>query len=321
MLRNIFTSQRQEINYFFDHLNYEMAERVFAEFLGCKGTIVFSGTGKSGIIADKLAKTLVSTGTKSTFLPPSNALHGDIGIVDHTDLVVLLSKSGRGEEILRLASILKRRGIRTLAWVSIENSPLEKIADLTICLPFQREICPFDLAPTTSTAVQLIFGDVLAVGLMRAKKFSLDQYAFNHPGGAIGKLIAERVEDVMVQGEEIPVALPEAFLKDVLVELSKKRCGCLVITSDGKRVEGIFTDGDLRRSLERFGEKALSMQMVQLMSPNFLYTEPDTLTSKALEMMECGEKKVMMLIVLKEGVLKGLVHIHHILSHTNAHAL
>ncbi len=313
MLREIFTRQRQFINYFFDSLEMDRAELVLNEFLACQGMIVFTGVGKSGIIADKLAKTMMSTGTRAYHLPPMDAVHGDIGMLTDKDLVVLISKSGQSDEVLNIAKLMKKRGIRTIAWVSTKTSPLGMLCDLVMYLPIEREICPFDLAPTTSTAIQLIFGDVLAVALMQAKKFSIDQYAMNHPAGGIGKMIADRVEDVMSKGDELPLCKGNQMLKEVLVELSRKRCGCLLVVDDEGKLEGVFTDGDLRRALEGSGEAVLSLQMSKLLTKQCLFATPQMLMLDALKLME-GEKKVMMLPVIEGLKVVGLIHLHHILS-------
>ena len=180
MLREIFTSQRHLLNHFFENVQIDEAEKVLREFLACRGMIIFSGIGKSGIIADKLAKTMISTGTRAMYLPPSNAIHGDIGMLQENDLVVLLSKSGKSQEILDFAEIIRRRRIRSMAWVSVKDAPIAPFVDQVVHLPLARELCPFDLVPTTSAAVQMIFGDIIAVALMKAKNFSLDQYALNH---------------------------------------------------------------------------------------------------------------------------------------------
>ena len=275
--------------------------------------IIFTGVGKSGIIADKLTKTLLSTGTKSLYLPPSSAIHGDIGMVSPGDLVVLLSKSGKSTEIVEIAKLMQKRGVATMGWVSEKGSPLSNFVDHAVELPLQSEICPFGLAPTTSTAVQLIFGDIIAVALMKAKKFSLDEYALNHPGGAIGKLIAQSVNDVMIKEDLLPICYTKDKLKDVLVELSNKRCGCLLVLDEAKKLQGIFTDGDLRRFIEKNKGKGFSKKMGDLVTREFVSTTPKTLTSQVLELME-NDKKVMMLPVLEGDELVGLIHIHHILS-------
>lgn len=315
MLKEIFTSERQFLDYFFNNVSLEEAEKVLHQFLTCSGMIVFSGVGKSGIIAEKLAKTLISTGTRAIYLPPTSALHGDIGILTERDQMVILSKSGQGQELIDLAQSVKRRGVPLMAWVSAKDSPLSRVADFTMNLPLEREICPFDLAPTTSTALQLIFGDVIAVALMRAKSFSLDQYALNHPAGAIGQLISQRVQDVMITGDALPICHSGERLKELLSPLSAKCCGCLLIIDEKGDLQGIFTDGDLRRALERHQDKLLDKPIGELMTVNFRFTTPTVLTSRALDQMENGPK-IMMLPVLEDKKLVGLLHIHH-LMHTS----
>jgi len=313
MLKEIFTSQRQFINYFFDQSDLGEAEVVLSQFLKCKGMIIFTGVGKSGVIADKLAKTMVSIGIRSVYLPPTGAFHGDIGIVSPNDIVVILSKSGKSVEILEFAKLLKKRAVTSMAWVSSKNSPLSRLVDHTIHLPLEREICPFDLVPTTSTAVQLIFGDIIAVALMRAKQFSIDQFAFNHPGGAIGKLISQKVEDIMVTGDNLPLCSTDMQLKDVIIELSEKRCGCLLVVNNLMHLEGIFTDGDLRRALAKHEKDTLDQLMGSIMTANCLKTTSGTLTSEALRLME-GDKKITVLPVIEDEKVVGLVHLHHILD-------
>ena len=200
-----------------------------------------------------------------------------------------------------------------MAWVSTRNSPLSNSCDITIHLPLEREICPFDLVPTTSTIVQLIFGDIIAIALMRAKEFTIHDYALNHPGGAIGKLISQRVEDVMISGDALPLCKVGDKLIDAVVELSKKKCGCLLVVDDEMRLEGIFTDGDLRRGLEMYREGIFGMYIKNLMSSVVVHATTFMLTSQAVSIMN-GEKKVMMLPVIKEEKVVGLVHMHHILN-------
>lgn len=313
MLGEIFTSQRQFINHFFDHIDVGLAEKVLGEFLKCEGMLIFTGVGKSGIIADKVAKTMISTGTRAMYLPPTGAMHGDIGLVSDKDLVVMLSKSGKSSELMELARYVRKRNASSMAWVSTKDTPLDKFVDHSILLPLEGEICPFDLAPTTSTAVQLIFGDVISVALMRAKKFTLDQFALNHPAGAIGKLIAQRVEDVMVKGEGLPLCNPTDKLKDLLVNLSEKRLGCLLVVDDNQKLLGVFTDGDLRRALASEGSDLLNLPISDLMISNPLTIAPMVLTSTALELME-GEKKVLVLPVIEAEKVVGIIHLHHIID-------
>ncbi len=313
MLREIFTRERQFLNYFFDQLNMNEAEHVLALILKCKGMIIFSGVGKSGIIAEKLSKTMISTGSRSMYLSAQEALHGDIGIASKEDLIILLSKSGKGSEILNLAKTCKKRGFNTIAWISDRDSDLENLVDYTMHLPLEGEICPFGLAPTTSTALQLIFGDCLAVALMQASKFSLDQYALNHPAGSIGKLIAESVSDVMVFGEDLPICREDVLVKDVLYILSSKKLGAVFINDEEENLVGVFTDGDLRRLIESCGSSALDEKIQKVMIKDFTWIGKNELTSKALEVMKTG-KKILVLPVLEKGKAVGCIHMHHIIS-------
>jgi len=314
MLREIFTRERQFLNYFFDQLNMVEAEHVLALILKCKGMIIFSGVGKSGLIAEKLSKTMISTGSRAMFLSAQEALHGDIGIASKDDLIILLSKSGKGREILSLAKICKKRGFKTIAWISDSFSDLEALVDYTMHLPLEGEICPFGLAPTTSTALQLIFGDCLAVAMMQASKFSLDQYALNHPAGSIGKLIAECVADVMVSGEDMPLCDENVPVKDALYILSSKKLGALLVSDAKGDLVGIFTDGDLRRLIENQGSSSLDQKMQKVMIRDFSWIEKQALTSKALEIMGGGEKKILILPVLEDRKPIGCIHMHHIIT-------
>lgn len=313
-MKTLFEQHRENIDYFFQRIDVDKAEKILKFFLACKGNIIFSGVGKSGIIADKLAKTMISTGTKALYLPPANALHGDIGIVTEDDIVVFISKSGETKELLSLLPYFKQKKIATTAWVCSENSKLQKFCDNAIYLPLDKELCPFDLAPTTSTAIQMIFGDVLSVALMKAKKFTLGDYALNHPEGTISKKITLKVTDLMIDGEALPVCHPEDRLTDVLDELSKKRCGCLVVT-DHHKVHGIFTDGDLRRALQEQIPNLLDKPMKDLMTTSYLSVEKGERAIQALQKMQNDPKKwITVMPVTYEDKLVGLIRMHDIVQ-------
>lgn len=315
MLNKLFFDQKQYINYFFDALDIDLAEQLLQKFLECTGVIFFSGIGKSGIIAQKIAATLSSTGTKAVYLSPTDALHGDLGIVTKNDIFVMLSKSGETDELVQLVPYVKNKGAFLVALVSNEKSRIAKAADFVINLPLERELCPFDLAPTTSTAVQLIFGDVLAVGLMRSRNFSRDEYALNHPAGRIGKRICVFVKDIMLTEEQLPLCKASDKLIDVLVELSNKRCGCLLVVDDQMRLEGIFTDGDLRRALQQKREALLNETLGNLMIKSPKFTVPDQLAWNAMLFMEEDIKKpITVLPVVEGGQLVGLVKMHDLIQ-------
>lgn len=315
MLKTLFEDQRKYLNHFFDAIDVVQAEKVLERLLACKGVIIFTGVGKSGHIAEKIATTFSSTGTRSFFLDPVDALHGDIGFVSSQDVLIALSKSGGSQELINLLPHVQKRGSTIIAVSSTPHSKLAKMSDLSIVLPVQREICPYDLAPTTSAAAQLIFGDCLAVALMQAKKFSLNDFAANHPGGLLGRKITFKVADLMLKGDELPLCSPDDSLIDVLHELSMKRCGCLLIVDEKKMLQGIFTDGDLRRAIEMKGAEALRMKLANLMirSPKSITT--DQLAACAVKKMEEDPSRLITVLpVLEEGKVVGLIRMHDILQ-------
>lgn len=315
MLAELLKEQRNNVEHYFDFLDLNAVEQVVQECLRTKGLIVFTGVGKSGIIAEKIAMTMVSTGTKALYLPPTNFLHGDIGILSEEDLFVLISRSGETEELLNLVPFAKRRNTRLLAIVSNPTSRLAKQCDLSIHLPFEKELCPFDLAPTSSTTAQLLFGDMLAVALMRTKGFELSSYALNHPSGSIGKKMTVTVDELMHKDHHIPLAKPADLLIDLLVELSNKKCGALLIADQEKNFLGIFTDGDLRRALQNHGPDVLHKPIETLMTPCALTTSREVLAWEALKIMQKDPKKfVMVLPVLEQGKVAGLLHMHAIVQ-------
>lgn len=315
MLKDLFETQRKYLNQFFDRIDPVQVERVLAKLLSCRGAVILSGVGKSGHIAEKIAATFSSTGTRAFFLNPNNALHGDIGFVSAEDVVLVLSKSGNTQELIDLLPHIQRKKAFVIAVVSALHSKLEQMADLTVVLPVEREICPYNLAPTTSTAAQLIFGDCLAVALMQKKQFSMQDFASNHPGGVLGRKISLKVADLMLKGERMPRCKPEDTLLEALHELSNKRCGCVLVMQEDGALVGIFTDGDLRRAIESQGPNALKLSLSQLMISAPKSIAPDRLAIEAVQIMEENQAKpVTVLPVLEQGKVVGLVRMHDILQ-------
>lgn len=315
MLTELLQEQRRNLDDYFDRLDKNEVEKVVRACLDTKGLIVFTGVGKSGIIAEKIAMTMISTGTKALYLPPTNFLHGDIGILSENDLFVLMSRSGETEELLNLIPFAKKRGTRLLAIVSNPQSRLAKQCDLSINLPFDKELCPFDLAPTTSTTVQLLFGDLLAIALMRSKNFDLSAYALNHPSGTIGKKMTITVDELMCKNDNLPLAKPTDKLTDALTELTNKKCGALLIVDDERNFLGIFTDGDLRRALQTQGTEVLQKKMQEIMTVTALIIDQNKLAWDALKIMQRDPKKfVMMLPVVDKGKIMGLLRMHDIVQ-------
>jgi arabinose-5-phosphate isomerase len=315
MLKRLFEDQRRYLNHFFDSVPLDEAQKILNLLIACRGVIIFSGVGKSGHIAEKVSTTFLSTGTRSFFLTPANALHGDIGFVSPEDVFLCFSKSGGSQELIDLLPHVKRRGAFTIAIVSASHSKLARMADLSILLPIEREICPYDLAPTTSTAAQLIFGDCLAVALMQAKNFTMGQFAANHPGGLLGRKITLKVADLMLKDGEIPLCRPGDALIDVLHELSTKKCGCLLVVDEKRELKGIFTDGDLRRAIELNGPNALQMPLSRLMTSAPKSIAPGLLAFEAVKQMEEDPTRLITVLpVLEKERVVGLIRMHDILQ-------
>ena len=315
VIGNLLTEMKTHVHYFFDSLDTQEIEDCINQLLACHGTIFITGVGKSGIIAKKIAQTLNSCGTKSCFLSPLDALHGDLGQVTREDCVLLLSKSGETDELLHLCPFLRNKGARLIGVVSNRESRLAHACDYTLFLPVSKELCPFDLAPTTSTLVQLMFGDLVAIALMQMKCFTANDFAKNHPSGRLGKRLTLKVSDLMMQGDALPLCASHDSLGTVLVELSNKKCGCVLVVDSKKQLLGIFTDGDLRRALQCHGVKVLEKSMQELMTCRPRAISPHLLAFDAMKQMEENQKRPITVLPVVEGEsLVGLVRMHDIVQ-------
>lgn len=315
MIKTLFEKQQRYLNYFFSHIDLTHCEKIISKILEVKGVLFFTGVGKSGFIAQKVAATLLSTGSKAFFLHPIDALHGDLGMVSKEDMVVIFSKSGETEELLHLLPYLRNKGAQILAITSTPNCSLAKGSDFSLILPCENELCPFDLAPTISAEIQLLFGDVLAVALMDAKHFSLDDYVFNHPGGRIGRRISMKVRDLMLDKERTPLCLSDNLLEEVLVDFSDKRCGCMIVVDEKHRLKGIFTDGDLRRALQKKGERVLKEKIGDLMTLAPKMIEAEESAWEALKKMEGDQKQpIMVLPVVEDQEVVGIIKMHDLIQ-------
>lgn len=316
MLKEFVNKQRESVNEFFDHLDIPKTEELVNVLLDCKGIIFLTGVGKSGIIANKIAATMVSTGTRAIYLSPTDAVHGDMGMVTDQDVFILLSKSGESDELLSLLPAIRNKGSKMIALVCNPKSRLAMACHYFVNLPFNCELCPFDLAPTTSTTIQLLFGDLLAIELMHKKQFSKDEFVQNHPAGRIGKRLTMRVKDLMITGTSIPICSPQDKLVNVLVDLSNKKCGCVLIVDEHKKLQGIFTDGDLRRSLQTNGAAVLERPLSNLMTTTPKKIDQDMLAWEAMKYMEADQSRPIMVlpVIDKEQVVVGLVKMHDIVQ-------
>lgn len=293
----------------------ELISRVDAKFeqairilLQCRGRVVVSGIGKSGHIARKIASTLASTGTPAFFVHPAEASHGDLGMVTRDDVFLALSNSGETAELLTLIPVLKRQGAKLVAMTGNPTSTLGCEADVHLYAGAAQEACPLNLAPTASTTAALALGDAIAVALMRARGFTQDEFARSHPGGTLGRKLLTLVRDVMRSGADAPRISDTATLTDALLEMSRGRMGMTAVVNDDQVIKGIFTDGDLRRTIEK-GQDLRNTAIKDAMSANPRTIGPDHLAAEAVEIME--RSKVTQLLVADDNHrLLGALNIH-----------
>jgi arabinose-5-phosphate isomerase len=277
--------------------------------LNCRGRVVVSGIGKSGHIARKLAATLASTGTPAFFVHPAEAGHGDLGMITPDDVVIMLSNSGETDELVMLAPHLAREGARLIAITGNEQSSLARLADVHLDAAVDAEACPLGLAPTASTTAALALGDALALAVLDARGFSAEDFARSHPGGALGRRLLTRVADVMRTGSAIPTVRSGASLAEAVIEMSGKGMGMTVVTEGEGRVAGIFTDGDLRRAVER-GTDFRVARVADLMTREPRRIAPGRLAIDCVEAMERAPKVTQLLVVDDAGTLVGALHLH-----------
>lgn len=290
----------------------EHFSRAVALILACTGRVVVSGMGKSGHVGGKIAATLASTGTPAFFMHPGEASHGDLGMIAHDDVVLALSNSGESGEIVSIVPLIKRRGAKLVAMTGNPASTLAVAADAHLHTGVEKEACPLNLAPTASTTAALAMGDALAVALLDARGFSADDFARTHPGGSLGRRLLVHVRDVMHSGDALPRVTTDATLKAALFEMTQKGLGMTAIIDAGGRVAGLFTDGDLRRVLER----PLDLQQARiadLMTKNPKTIRADELAVAAVEKMDT--LKINGLLVVDDaGTLVGALNMHDLLK-------
>jgi len=277
-----------------------------------KGRVVLSGMGKSGLVARKIVATLNSTGTAAIFLHPTDALHGDLGMVRQDDVVILISKSGETEEVINLLPMLKRLNVTLIAMSGYENSRLASECDLFLSIAVKEEACPHDLAPTASTTATLVIGDALSVTLLKKRGFTAEDFALLHPGGSLGKRLSLKIREIMAQGDKIPVVKEDCHIKDVIFEITSKRLGATSVVDSNGILSGIITDGDLRRLLEKTLDiKELTARDIMTKDPKVM--NPDYLASFALQQME--NHKITSLIIIDEVKHPvGIIHLHDLIN-------
>ncbi len=286
----------------------ETFDRAVETLFSCSGRVVATGMGKSGIIAQKISATLASTGSPSLFLHPAEAIHGDLGRIVKGDVLVAVSNSGDTEEILALVPWLKRLGSPVVALTGNPRSPLAQAADVHLDVSIRTEACPLGLAPTASTTAALAMGDALSMALLERRGFTVEDFAVLHPGGRLGKQLL-RVEDLMHTGDEVPRVGPDAPMKDVLFEMTRKRLGLTTVTAADGRLLGLISDGDLRRQMERHGYTVFDRRAEECMTRTPTLVGRRELATKALDVLE-SRKITSLLVVDAEGRVEGVLHLH-----------
>lgn len=279
--------------------------------LESRGRVVVMGMGKSGHIANKIAATLASTGTPAYFVHPAEASHGDIGMVTAEDVVVALSNSGTTPELLALLPAIKRKGVRLISICGNAASDLARSADVNLDASVTREACPLGLAPTTSTTVALVLGDALAMALLEARGFTADDFAFSHPGGNLGRRLLLKVADVVHTGDAIPKVAADTPISSALLEITAKKLGMTTVVDESGRINGVFTDGDLRRVLDR-GVDLRSTRVSEVMTGRFKSIRASALASEAARQMQ--DNAIYSLVAVDDaGELVGIVTMHDLL--------
>ncbi len=311
MAKRVIDIEANSLNELKDKIDENFVKAVETIY-NAKGRTIVTGMGKSGIIARKVVATMNSTGTPAIFLHPSDAVHGDLGIVRKEDVIIIISKSGNTQEIQQLIPMFKRIGVPIIAIVGDKNSNLATSSDIVIDVSVKEEACPFDLAPTASTTAALAMGDALAISLLDKRNFTKEDFALFHPGGILGKHLALKVEEMMIKGDAVPKVHLSTPLKDVILEITSKRLGATSVIDKENVLVGIITDGDLRRMLQHT-ENLSNITAEQIMTRN-----PKTITKNVLAVIALQEMEsynITQLVVIDESRKPiGMIHLHDLVK-------
>jgi arabinose-5-phosphate isomerase len=307
--KELLETEADSIRNLVEHLDDGFRDAIRLILAG-RGRVLVLGVGKSGHIARKIAATLASTGQPSFFIHPTEAVHGDLGMMVPGDICLLISHTGNTSELLEILPAIKRLGLPIISITSNPDSRIARYSDVVLNTHVQREACPFNLAPTNSTTVTLAFGDAIAISLLKMRGFKKEQFALRHPGGVLGKRLLTRVSDVMIT-KDLPVSTEEDSFRDALETMTKGRQGVAIIADRQGGCVGILTDGDLRRALARY-DKVSDIRLDTIYTRNPQTICPDALAVEALKKMQ--DRKITSLIVVDREKIVGLVHIHHLLE-------
>ncbi|MBX7044721.1 MAG: KpsF/GutQ family sugar-phosphate isomerase [Ignavibacteria bacterium] len=314
--KKVITIEKREINSLEKRFNDTAFAKNFAEavelIFRCKGKVVVTGVGKSGIIAQKIVATFNSTGTYSIFLHSADSIHGDLGILRDGDIVIVISKSGDSSDVTQIIPLLKTLKLKIIAIIGNMNSEIAKLSDIVLDASVKEEACPHNLAPTSSSTSALVLGDALAIALLQKRDFSREDFARFHPGGILGKKLLLKVSDLLQDENNVPKVSVDANLKDIIYQISSKRLGCTCVLKKDK-VAGIITDGDIRRLLEKNMDGLQNIKAKDIMNSVPKIIPPNILARTALEIME--ENKITQLIVAdKKRKVLGILHMHRLIE-------
>lgn len=308
--KKVLKIEAEAISALTERINESFVKAVDLVFF-CKGKIVVTGVGKSGLIGQKIASTLASTGTPSFFMHPAEGIHGDLGMLSKNDVVIAISNSGESNEISQIIPVVKRMGLPLISMTGNRSSTLAKSGDAVLDISVKEEACPLGLAPTASTTATLAMGDALAVAVLDKRGFNKEDFALLHPGGSLGKRLLVRVSDLMHTGEAIPLVTENTVMKVALFEITSKRLGVTGVLDDEGFLEGAITDGDLRRAMEK-GLDVLNKNAAEIMTRNPKKIGADALAAEALQKME--QHSITSLFVMDGEKVAGIVHLHDLLK-------
>lgn len=309
-IQRTITLERDAVNDLLSRLDHNALNKACELLINCKGRIVITGMGKSGHIGNKIAATMASTGSPSFFVHPGEAAHGDMGMITANDVVIALSNSGESGEVTTLLPLLKRLHIPLIAMTGKDDSTLATAADSHLNVGVDKEACPLDLAPSSSTTVALVMGDALAISLLEARGFTAEQFAFSHPGGSLGRRLLLKVKTIMHCASQIPKVGANTSIKDALMEMTQKGLGMTTVLDENDGLLGIFTDGDLRRALDKDIDFH-STPVADVMTTTCTTIDPEKLAAEALQVME--EKKINALVATDDGRVVGVINMHDLL--------
>ncbi len=311
--KNVLQVEADAILALSDRLDHRF-EKAVEMILACRGRVVITGMGKSGLICQKVAATMASTGTPALFLHPAEGIHGDLGMLMKGDVVIAVSNSGETEEITRILPVIKRMGLPLIAMTGNVGSALGRAGDVTLDISVKEEACPLGLAPTASTTATLALGDAMAVALLVKRGFRAEDFALFHPGGSLGKKLLLRVEDMMHAGDDVPLVGEQTLLKEALFEITSKKLGVTGVVDENGGLVGVFTDGDLRRCIES-GFDILNQPISSIMSRNPKRILRGNLAAKALQRMELHSITSLFVFEDEQSPIPvGIIHIHDLLK-------